>query len=296
MWTDASTRDDRSRHSDVRDVHGSCDAGRARPVLRVHGVYRSALNLTGSDGQLITIALEAVGGLPHGILVHDVGDFRALAIAPGMTATMGDGSITIGRALRVDLSDARPWSATPLGWISSRGRVAPRCAPPGLRPAAPRRSGCGARRPRRPRCARRCDRRPRPLGRRGRCEPAHRPGPRADAVRRRRARRRRGGAARRGASLAGAVAGALHDLDDARPWCRPRCCDTRSAASSPERIHRLLDAILEPTTDRHGLTDAIRATVAWGATSGSDTLAGVLAGLDGATAASTSPRRAPVAA
>ncbi len=46
-----------------------------------------------------------------------------------------------------------------------------------------------------------------------------------------------------------------------------------------ERIHELLAALLAPTEVRGRLEAAVAQTVAWGATSGSDLLAGVLLAL-----------------
>lgn len=269
-------------------LRGLLDPDRGRPGLRVHGVYRSALNLADGDSTLITIAFEAVGGLPHGILVHgeDVGDFRALGIEPGMTVTMDGRSITLGSALRVDLSGARPWSAMlprldiepwPRRALfihhlaSAQRQPAGLDAVPGARgaldalgSAIASGDGSGV-----------VDAADRLIGLGPGLTPSG-----DDAL--------AGVEAAlhvTGHPLAGAVSDALDDLDRRTTVVSAAMLRHAVRGEAPERIHRLMAAILDPTTDRHGLTKGIRDTVAWGATSGSDTLAGVLVGLDGATAA-----------
>lgn len=265
-------------------LRGLLDPDRGRPRLRVHGVYRSALNLTDGDGTLMAIAFEAVGGLPHGILVHDVGDFRAFGITPRMTAVMEEGSITFGSALRVDLTGARPWSATlprldVRPWLDRAPLVhrlaSAQRAPAGLDAAPGARDALDA------------------LGtalaggdHAGVVDAANRliglgPGltPSGDDA----LAGVEAALHATGHPLAGAVSGALHDLDRRTTVVSVAMLRHAVRGESPERIHRLLAAVLAPTTD--GLAEAIRDTVAWGATSGSDTLAGVLVGLDGATAA-----------
>jgi hypothetical protein len=100
-------------------IHVATRSSEARPRLplgaadgsaTVHSAYRSAVNVATPDG-LLTIASEAVGGLPNGI-VADLGpDFRALGIRPGMAVRTVDGWLLIpGLDLRLDLASARAWS------------------------------------------------------------------------------------------------------------------------------------------------------------------------------------------
>jgi hypothetical protein len=82
--------------------------------MRVHSVFRSAVNLETDDG-LLTIAPDSVGGLPNGILIADAGprqvDFRVSGLRAGMPVVL-DGTMLLVPATRfaVDLAHARPWS------------------------------------------------------------------------------------------------------------------------------------------------------------------------------------------
>jgi len=251
--------------------------------MRVHGVYRSALNLTSGGGTLVTIAVELVGGLPHGILVRDVGDFRALGISPGTAAVVGGGSVTLGRALAVDLAAARSWSATlprldirpwrdraSLVHDLARARRpgAGLDVVPGARPALDD-LGAAIVRGDRAGVVHAADRL---IGRGPGLTPSG-----DDAL---------AGveAALHAAShpLAGSVSGALNDLDRRTTTVSAAMLRHAVRGEAAERIHRLLAAALGPTTV--GLLEAIREAVAWGATSGADTLAGVLTVLDAVTA------------
>ncbi len=250
--------------------------------MRVHGVYRSAINLASDDGAFVTIAVERVGGLPHGILVRDPGDVRVLGILAGMTAVLGGGRVVVGRALEIDLAAARPWSATlpHLDVRPWRGR-APLAhhlastqlphqgldAVPGARAALNDVGSAIAR-----------------SDRHGVVQAANRliglgPGltPSGDDA-------LAGVEATlhvAGHPLAGSVADALHDLDRRTTTVSAAMLRHAVRGEAPERIHRLLAAALGPTTG--SLAEAIRDAIAWGATSGADTLAGVLVALDAAT-------------
>ncbi len=259
------------------------DPGSPRRAMRVHGVYRSAINLASDDGVFVTIAVERLGGLPHGILVRDPGDFRSLGILAGMTAFLGGGRVTVGPALDIELAGARPWSATlprldVRPWPDRASLVhnlasaqRPRAgldAAPGAR-AALDDLGAAIAKGDRPGVVHAANRL---IGLGPGLTPSG-----DDAL---------AGveAALHAAShpLAGSVAGVLHELDRRTTTVSAAMLRHAVRGEAPERIHRLLAAALGPTT--MGLAEAIRDAVAWGATSGADTLAGVLVALDAATA------------
>ena len=80
--------------------------------------------------------------------------------------------------------------------------------------------------------------------------------------------------------MAGSVADALGDLDRRTTTVSAAMLRHAVRGDAAERIHRLLDVALGALTG--DLLATMREAVAWGATSGSDTLAGVLVALDSA--------------
>jgi len=263
-------------------LRGLRDPERPRRAMRVQGVYRSALNLTSGDGTLVAIAVERVGGLPHGILVRDTGDLRELGIRPGMTATMGEGRVVVGGVLHVDLAAARPWSAA-LPRLDARSwphratlvhrLVAahqPRAGVDAVPAARASLDDLGAAIARGDRLGV-VDAADRLIGLGPGLTPSG-----DDAL--------AGVEAALhvvGHPLAGSVSDALDDLDRRTTTVSAAMLRHAVRGEAPERIHRLVAAALGPTT--LGLVEAIREAVAWGATSGADTLAGVLTALDAAT-------------
>lgn len=82
--------------------------GRSRrgAVLSVHG---SAVNLV-VDGALVTIASDRAGGLPNGLLVAEPFSPRAAGVRAGMAARISQGELAIEDVpLRITTRDARHW-------------------------------------------------------------------------------------------------------------------------------------------------------------------------------------------
>jgi len=77
--------------------------------LRVQSIYRSVINITTADG-LLTVAGEG-GGLPNGI-VADLGpDWRAIGLHPGMVADASDAKLRVPDAgLEIEFAGASRWS------------------------------------------------------------------------------------------------------------------------------------------------------------------------------------------
>jgi hypothetical protein len=265
--------------------------GVGRPVaLTVRSVHRSAINLVAPDGSLVTIADERVGGLPSGILVRPAGsdtlDLRAVGVRAGMSGTLTAASCVVGQtALVVRFADAQRWSPRiapmdPGPWLSrgTRARDLARatCVPGGLASIPTARpvlealaAAIEARDPARTTAAAR-----RLIGLGPGLTPSG-----DDAL--------TGVAASLhavGHPCRGALADALDDLDSMTTTVAAAMLRHAARGDVAERTHHLLAALLAPTEAPGALDDAIRETVAWGATSGSDLLSGVLLALDAATA------------
>jgi Protein of unknown function (DUF2877) len=87
-----------------RIAHAGIDA------LRVQSVYRSAVNITTADG-LLTVASPEGGGLPNGILADLGPDWRAIGLSPGMVVSASDASIQVAEAgIEVQFDMASRWS------------------------------------------------------------------------------------------------------------------------------------------------------------------------------------------
>jgi hypothetical protein len=84
---------------------------RARDLAwRVHSVFRQALNLRARD-HLVAVAPQAAGGLPNGIAISGHPDFRALGLTEGMALAGAWPMFEIPEAaIRLDLSRAWAWS------------------------------------------------------------------------------------------------------------------------------------------------------------------------------------------
>jgi Protein of unknown function (DUF2877) len=78
-----------------------------RAAGRVHSVFRAAVNLE-FEGELVTLVGPTVGGLPNGIVLDADADFSDLRLG-GSVLDGAALSIDGGRVL-VDLTRARPWS------------------------------------------------------------------------------------------------------------------------------------------------------------------------------------------
>lgn len=77
--------------------------------LRVQSVYRSVVNITTTDG-LLTVA-GVGGGLPNGILADLGPDWRAIGLHPGMLVVASDAKIRVPDAgLEIEIAAAPRWS------------------------------------------------------------------------------------------------------------------------------------------------------------------------------------------
>lgn len=91
---------------------------------RVHSVYRQALNLEAS-GRLVAVAPEAVGGLPNGVSVVGRPDFHALGVEAAMAVIVRWPRLAIPDAgIAFDLGEAWWWSPR------LRARILDPVAPP----------------------------------------------------------------------------------------------------------------------------------------------------------------------
>ncbi len=271
-------------------------AGLRRRPLTVLGVHRAVVNLVDADGGLVPLAADAVGGLPDGILVADAPDFTHVGIRPGMDARWGAEALLVpDAALLVRTGDAADWSPR----IATHGATAwPRRSMRAWSHAehVRTRGGLADIAIATPILATLDD--------------AIRTGDRAAAAA---ASRRLIGlgpgltpsgddalagieSALRAAGhpMAGFLAAALDDVDARTTTVAAAMLRHAARGDAAERVHRLLDGLLGPDPD--ALAPAIDAAVRWGATSGSDLLAGVLLGLDAATGVAAPRRRDRMAA
>jgi hypothetical protein len=78
--------------------------------LRVQSIYRSVVNIATADG-LLTVAWAEGGGLPNGILADLGPDWRAIGLRPGMVVVANDAQIRVPDAgLEIQLAGASRWS------------------------------------------------------------------------------------------------------------------------------------------------------------------------------------------
>lgn len=113
----------------VRRAHplpaGSIDP--LRPPSRISSVFRSVVDIASPDG-LLALADDAVGGLPHGVSVRGL-DARALGLVPGMRVVVSASDWSIPDAgVRVVLHGAQRWSpglssVGPHDWPARRRHV-----------------------------------------------------------------------------------------------------------------------------------------------------------------------------
>ena len=80
---------------------------------RVHSVHRAAIAVeVGGTDELVTIAIESVGGLPGAILVGGIRDLRLLGVRRGLAVTpIPDGWAIHDAGVLVDSTAAALWSA-----------------------------------------------------------------------------------------------------------------------------------------------------------------------------------------
>ena len=78
--------------------------------MHVQSIYRSVVNITTADG-LLTVASPEGGGLPNGILADLGPDWRAIGVLPGMTVRASDAEIRVPDAkLEIQFDAAPRWS------------------------------------------------------------------------------------------------------------------------------------------------------------------------------------------
>ena len=78
--------------------------------VRLHSVYRSVVNIATADG-LLTVASPEAGGLPNGILADLGPDWRMIGLQPGMPVHASDALVRMpGARLAIRLDAARRWS------------------------------------------------------------------------------------------------------------------------------------------------------------------------------------------
>lgn len=266
-------------------------AGRATATATatVHSVYRGAVNVVGPGG-LLVLAPVSSGGLPNGILVTAVPDFRGLGLVPGDPVVASGDALRLGGGVVVELADAVPWSprlpatgpgapaAMALRRWRRRSALAHRIAAalahprglsttPGAAAAlhAAARAIAAADRPAAASAARRL------VGLGPGLTPSG-----DDAL--------AGLEAALHAlahPLAGFLAGALDDLDARTTAVSAAILRHAARGEFAERVHELVAGLLGD--DDAAPAGALARASAWGATSGSDGVAGVLAGLDAAT-------------
>lgn len=86
----------------------------ADPTGRIHSVHRAAMYIEmDRTDDLVVLALDAVGGVPRGALIAGLADFRAHGLERGMAVTGTAGRLSIPRAgFTIDVAGARQWSAS----------------------------------------------------------------------------------------------------------------------------------------------------------------------------------------
>ena len=98
------------RASRVSDAVPRRIARAGHGALHVQSIYRSVVNIATADG-LLTVASPEGGGLPNGILADLGPDWRAIGLHPGMVVNASDASIRVPDAgFEVQLDSARRWS------------------------------------------------------------------------------------------------------------------------------------------------------------------------------------------
>lgn len=254
------------------------------PPARVSSVYRSVFDIAGAGG-LLAVADDAVGGLPDGVSVV-AGDLRQLAVRPGMRVTFSATRWTIPEArIQIELGAARPWtpvlSVVPArNWSERRGMVASRldaAVASGSLLSGLLRSGAEVA------MADLAE----AIGRRDQAAAAaaaHRligrgPGltPSGDDI-------ITGAEASLHAiahPMAGFAGAVLADVGSHTTEVSAAMLRHAAAGAFAERIHRLIQAAL--VDDLAPTGDPLRGAANWGATSGTDTLTGVVLALDAVT-------------
>ena len=98
------------RASNVSDAVSRRIAHAGADGLRVQSVYRSVVNITTTSG-VLTIASPEGGGLPNGILADLGPDWRAIGLHPGMVVCASDVNVRVPEAgLEIQFDSASRWS------------------------------------------------------------------------------------------------------------------------------------------------------------------------------------------
>ncbi len=266
--------------------------------MRVHSVYRSVVNITAADG-LLTVASPDGGGLPNGIQADLGPDWRAIGVQRGMVVTADDWIVRVPDAgLEIRFDAAPRWSprfAPPASVAHVATARWHRRAATTRTIAQARASGAGL----------------------GALLSAGRPDDAAGYVQVARPalarlvlaleagdRNAAAVAATRLIGLgpgltpsgddvlvgieaalhalaqpsAGFLALALGDVEARTTDLAATLLRHAAAGEFAERLHTLIAALVDP--DDEGVPAAIERAIAWGATSGTDCLLGVLIGLD----------------
>ncbi len=267
-------------------------------VGKVYSAYRAVVNVTIGD-EMLAIADPALGGLPNGISV-DLGDVRTVGFRPGLPVTFTRTTVEVPDIdLRIDLRSADRWSPTigprPEGelrsiarwrarsgavWTSAGPRGAANGFGPLLRREAPRTRGLDVTGPASAsiadlcRALRRHDRAGSVCAARGLVGLGEGLTPSGDDF--------LAGFEAALRTLASPDAGFLQDaiIDRAERTTTVSGTLLVHAANGEfaERIHDLMAALLD--VDDRAISGSIDRAVAWGASSGTDCLFGVLVGLD----------------
>jgi hypothetical protein len=270
-----------------------------RSGFRVHSIYRSVINVATCDG-LLTIASPDAGGLPNGIQADLGPDWRAIGVQAGMVVLANDSGVGLPEAgLEIRLKTATTWSPR-FRSLGEGDHDVMRCWPRRTVPAraiARTRASAGGFGPLLGGAVGSSD----ILDSAGGAWPilnglvaALESGDRgvAAAV----ATRLIGlgpGLTPSGDDALVGIEAALHALDcpmagflslaldrveDRTPALAATLLRHAAAGEFAERLHRLIGALLGP--DDGLIAMAIDRATAWGATSGTDSLVGVLIGLD----------------
>jgi hypothetical protein len=288
-------------------IHSASNVSNAVPrriahagmTLRVQSVYRSVVNITTADG-LLTVASPEAGGLPNGILADLGSDWRMIGLRPGMAAHASDARIAVPDArLEIQLDAAPRWSPR----ILASSEVADAAMARWRRRAATTRRTAQARASAGGLGALLHD----DTGHDGRLGMAHVARPMVAELILALESGDRDAAADVATGLiglgpgltpsgddtlvgieaalhaldsasAGFLSGAVGDVEDRTTALAATLLRHAAAGEFAERLHRVLAALLGP--DEEAIAPAIDRAVAWGATSGTDCLLGVLIGLD----------------
>lgn len=98
------------RASNVSDAVPRRIARAGVDALRVQSVYRSVVNITTADG-LLTIAAPEGGGVPNGMLADLGPDWRTIGLHAGMVVSASDANLRIpDAALEIQFDGASRWS------------------------------------------------------------------------------------------------------------------------------------------------------------------------------------------